>query len=205
MLVTGFFVDTFTEGLKTDLCRPGAVSGSASLEAMDSFLDKWESTSFHNAMGGDLGTSTLTTSKSSSSSSKMAGPEAKVKKETVKKDKMAVPEAKVKKETAVKKDKKEKKQKKEKQEEKLKAAKSEACEVEVKKEDGWPSGLLRPPPPPNLKAEPVATTESSEMRPGFAPRTAGSTRDLSMHFFGYKRRAGGWKHNPKRARGRGRN
>ena len=137
------------------------------LEAMDSFLEKWGATSFQNAMGGDLSTSTLTTSKSSSSSSKMAAPEAKVKKE--------------------KKDKKGKK--KDKQDEK-KAAKSEACEVK-KEDDGWPSGLQRPPPPPNLKAEPVATTESSEIRPGFTPRKAGSTRDLSMHFFGYKRRGRG--------------
>ena len=153
------------------------------LEAMESFLEKWGATSFQNARGGDSGTSTLTTSKSSSSSSKMAVPENKVKKETVKKDK------------------KEKENRKDK-EDKKKAAKSEASEV--KKEDGWPSGLPLPPPPPNLKAEPVATTESSEIRPGFTPRKAGSTRDLSMHFFGYKRRAGGWKHNPKRARGRGR-
>ena len=43
---------------------------------MDSFWEKWGATSFDNAMGGDLGTSTLTTSKSSSSSSKMAAPEA---------------------------------------------------------------------------------------------------------------------------------
>ena len=152
------------------------------LEAMDSFLEKWGATSFQNAMGGDLGASTLTTSKLSSSSSKMAAPEAKVKKE--------------------KKDKKEKT--KDKQYEK-KADKSEACEVKKEEDDTWPSGLQRPPPPPNLKAEPVAATESSEIRPGFTPRKAGSTRDLSMHFFGYKRRSGGWKHNPKRARGRGRN
>ena len=170
---------------------------------MDSFLEKWGAMSFDNAMGGDLGTSTLTTSKSSSSSSKMAAPEAlkKVKKE--------------------KKEKKENKKEKKVKQEKT-AIKQEETAVKPEEEDdsdswpsepeeeddsdSWPSGLLRPPPPPNVKAEPVASkTESSESWPGFTPVKPGSSRDLSMKWFGYKRRSGGWKHNPKRARGRGRN
>lgn len=156
---------------------------------MDSFLEKWGATSFDNAMGGDLGTSTLTTSKSSSSSSKMAAPEAlkKVKKE--------------------KKEKKENKKEKKVKQEKT-AIKQEETAVKPEEEDdsgSWPSGLPRPPPPPNVKAEPVASkTESSESWPGFTPVKPGSSRDLSMKWFGYKRRSGGWKHNPKRARGRGR-
>lgn len=145
---------------------------------MDSFLEKWGATSFDNAMGGDLGTSTLTTSKSSSSSSKMAAPE------------------------ALKKVKKEKKDKKENKKEKK--VKQEETAVKPEEEDdsgSWPSGLPRPPPPPNVKAEPVASkTESSESCPGFTPVKPGSSRDLSMKWFG---RSGGWKHNPKRARGRG--
>jgi len=149
---------------------------------MDSFLEKWGAMSFDNAMGGDLGTSTLTTSKSSSSSSKMAAPE------------------------ALKKVKKEKKDKKENKKEKK--VKQEETAVKPEEEDdsgSWPSGLPRPPPPPNVKAEPVASkTESSESCPGFTPVKPGSSRDLSMKWFGYKRRSGGWKHNPKRARGRGR-
>lgn len=149
---------------------------------MDSFLEKWGAMSFDNAMGGDLGTSTLTTSKSSSSSSKMAAPE------------------------ALKKVKKEKKEKKENKKEKK--VKQEETAVKPEEEDdsgSWPSGLPRPPPPPNVKAEPVASkTESSESCPGFTPVKPGSSRDLSMKWFGYKRRSGGWKHNPKRARGRGR-
>ena len=100
--------------------------------------------------------------------------------------------------------KKEKKEKKEKTHTvpEVKKEKKDKKELDNKQDDSWPTGLLRPPPlPPSLKAEPVDTSEV----PGLTPPKPGSSRQLSMHLFGYKRRAGGWKHNPKRARGRGRN
>ena len=99
------------------------------------------------------------------------------------------------------KDKKHKKDKKDKTKIKAKKEAKDKKEAKSEESDSWPSTLPRPPPlPPSLKAEP----EAASTVPGKTPPKQGSSRQLSMHFFGYKRKAGGWKHNPKRARGRGR-
>ena len=96
---------------------------------------------------------------------------------------------------------KDKKHKKDKTKKKAKKEAKDKKEAKSEESDSWPSTLPRPPPrPPSLKAEP----EAASTVPGKTPPKQGSSRQLSMHLFGYKRKAGGWKHNPKRARGRGR-